>query len=163
MLVASHAHAASPTPPTPNALSGWQLRVDTGPSARFASGGESSTDAWAFGVSLAYAFHHGVSIDARYEDLGASRVSTTTPLQTASTGIRYSVPLRVRPFGELRCGTAFDITGAFFASAIALGVEVPFSRFLRGELSIRDWLVPDSITLRSIVTFNIGLTVRFVQ
>ncbi len=163
MLVASQVHAAAPVQAT-DMVSGWQLRIDAGPSARFANGdGASGNDAWALGIGLAFVLRRGISIDGRYEDLGISRGSTSTPLQTATAGIRYALRLPVRPFAELRCGTAFDITGAFFASAIALGLEVPVSRFLRVEVSVRDWLVPDSAMLHSIATFNVGLTVRFVQ
>ncbi len=160
MLVATPAHA---TTPAARSLSGWQLRIDTGPAARFAVNGEAGGDAWQFGVSLAYAFRSGFSVDARYADLGVSRDGVMTPLQTASSGVRFSIPLRVMPFGELRCGTAFDATGAYFASAVAVGLDIPFTRFLVGEMSVRDWLVPDSATLHSLVTFNLGLTVRFVQ
>ncbi|HSQ62402.1 MAG TPA: hypothetical protein VLM85_04285 [Polyangiaceae bacterium] len=145
-------------------LSGVELRVDAGASTRFAVAGDPTEGAGSFGASLGYAWRNGVSLDARYDDLGAARTDlAATPLQTASAGLRYAAPLVVMPFGEVRCGTAFDTTGAFFAAALAVGVDVPFTRYLSAEVTVRDWLVPDQVALRSIATFQVGLTVRFVK
>ena len=145
-------------------LSGVELRVDAGASTRFAVAGDPTEGAASFGASLGYAWPNGISVDARYDDLGAARTDlAATPLQTASAGLRYSAPLVVMPFGEVRCGSAFDTTGAFFAAALALGVDVPFTRYLSAEVTVRDWLVPDQVALRSIATFQVGLTVRFVK
>ncbi len=146
------------------ALSGLQLRVDAGGSARFAVGGDPTEGAWGFGASLGYAWPSGISLDARYDDLGVDRTDVAaTPLQTASAGVRFNAPFVVMPFGEVRCGSAFDTMGVFFAAAIALGVEVPITRYLSVEVTVRDWLVPDPTALRSVATFQAGLTLRFAK
>lgn len=183
---AAHAQDASSTPPLFGALapplaflksppilrsghagggpgSGWIVGVDAGLSTRFALGGDPSAGGLGFGARLGYAFRGGFQVDARYDDLGVHLrdLDPNGVLQATTLGARYELPLFILPFAEVRIGPAFDATSAWFAAAVALGVAVPIARPLSIDLTARDWLVPAGDSLHSILTVQLGLTVRF--
>lgn len=141
---------------------GVVVGVDAGWSTRLAAARDPSAGAWGFGARLGYAFGNGLLIDARYDDLGVRLTDASAgPAQVGSFGARYALPLILAPFGEVRFGGAFDGASAHPAGALALGVSLALGRHLMVEAAARDWLVPASDALRSTVTFQLGLVVRF--
>jgi hypothetical protein len=142
---------------------GWILGADTGWSTRFGEGANPATGAWGFGARAGYAFGGGFQPDARYDDLGVhlGDVDHGGVLQAATVGARYELPLFVLPFAEARVGPSFDSSAAWFAAALAVGVAVPVARPLSIDLTVRDWLVPAGDALHSILTVQLGFTVRF--
>jgi hypothetical protein len=142
---------------------GWILGADTGWSTRFAEGANPASGGWGFGARAGYAFGGGFQVDARYDDLGTHLrdVDRSGVLQAATVGARYELPLYVLPFAEARVGSSFDSAAAWFAAAIAVGVAFPVARPLSVDLTVRDWFVPAGDALHSIVTVQLGFTVRF--
>jgi hypothetical protein len=128
---------------------GYSLGFDPGPNTR---------GAWGFGARAGYSLRGGVAIDARYDDLGVRGAGA--PLQVASGGARYTLPMIVMPFVEARVGAEIDPAGAYFAAAPALGLELPVARHASIEFTARDWLADRAGGLESVLTLQLGVTVR---
>ena len=145
------------------APSGPFLGIDGGLGVTVATGARSSEDAWTFGVRLGYQVRNGISVFARYDDLGVRPVPTNDArLQAASFGVRYSIPFLVPlPFLEVMAGPAFGAADPVKpAAAAGLGLSLPIDR-ASIDLSARDWLVSLDGSLRQTLTFQLGLSVVF--
>jgi hypothetical protein len=142
---------------------GWILGADTGWSTRFAEGVSPGAQGWGFGARAGYAFGGRFQVDARYDYLGVRLRDPVHDgaLQAATVGARYELPLFVLPFAEVRVGPSFDSANAWFAAALALGVAIPVARPLSIDVTVRDWLVPEGDALHSILTVQLGFTIRF--
>jgi hypothetical protein len=145
-------------------MSGAFLGIDGGWSIALPSSDESASGAWGFGARFGYAWRSGLSIQARYDDLGVHPTlgdPTRTPLQLGTIGARYEVPFMLMPFGEALAGAAFDGSDARFAAAAGLGLALPIARHASIEAVARDWFVPGRFELRQIVVLRLGLTIGF--
>lgn len=144
--------------------SGPFLGVDGGWSVALPSQAESAAGAFGFGARFGYAWRSGLSLQARYDDLGVRPTlgdPATAPLQLGSIGVRYAVPFALMPFGEALVGAAFDGGDPRFTAGAGVGLAVPLARHVAIEGVVRDWFVPARLELRQVVVFRFGLTVGF--
>ena len=139
------------------------IGVESGLGVTVATGGRSAEDAWTFGVRVGYQARSGISVFARYDDLGVRPVpSNDARLQAATFGVRYAIPFLVPiPFLEVMAGTAFGAADPVKpAGAAGLGLSLPIDR-ASIDLSARDWLVSLDGSLRQTLTFQAGVSVVF--
>lgn len=119
---------------------------------------------WAFGARAGWAFANGLALHVRYDDLGVEPASSSSPLQLATVGLRYSLPFVVPlPFAEVDAGSAFVGGDARFGAGAALGASVPIGPHVLVDLVGHDWLVPIAGELRQTLTGGIALTVTFAS
>jgi hypothetical protein len=146
--------------PTGGAL----LAVEGGSAVMFASGRDPARGSFAFGVRAGWALSNGLAVHLRYDDLGISLAPSSSPLQLATAGLRYSVPfLFPLPFAEVDAGPAFLGGEARVGAGAGLGASVPLGSHVLVDVVARDWLVPITGELRQTLTASLGLTVTFAS
>jgi len=130
----------------------------------FASGRDPARGSFAFGVRAGWALSNGLAVHLRYDDLGISLAPSSSPLQLATAGLRYSVPfLFPLPFAEVDAGPAFLGGEARVGAGAGLGASVPLGSHVLVDVVARDWLVPITGELRQTLTASLGLTVTFAS
>jgi hypothetical protein len=126
--------------------------------------GDPSQGGWAFGARAGWAFANGLAAHVRYDDLGVEPAHLSSPLQLATAGLRYSVPLIIPlPFAEVDAGPAFVGSEVRFGAGAGLGASIPLGTYVLLDLMGRDWLVPVAGTLRQTLTVGMGLVVTFAS
>ena len=136
--------------------------VEGGWAATLADGGDSGQGAWAFGIRAGYEFANGLEVHVRYDDLGTKPLSSRSPLQFGTVGLRYSVPfLFPMPFAEVDAGPAFVLGDTRFGAGAALGVSFPVVNHLLIDLAGHDWFVPIAGAVRQTLTVGLSLAVTF--
>jgi hypothetical protein len=113
---------------------------------------------------VGWQFPSGIAFHLRYDDLGVRPDASTSPLQIATVGLRYSVPFFIPlPFAEVDVGPAFLGGDARFGASAGLGASIPLGSHVLVDAVGRDWLVPIANELRQTLTVSIGLTVTFAS
>jgi len=121
-----------------------------------------SQDAWGFGVRAGYGFANGLELHLRYDDLGIAPLSSGSPLQLATGGLRYTVPILFpMPFAEVDAGPAFVLGDVRFGVGAQLGLSIPVVNHVLVDVSAHDWFVPIQGTTWQTLTVGLGLTITF--
>lgn len=117
----------------------------------------------AFDVRFGYAFRWGLSLQARFDDLGVSAPDPNRagPLMLGSFGVRYSFPLVVMPFVEAQLGPVFDSSRASIASLLGVGLSLPILRHVLIDLAAHDVIADVDGDVRHVLLLGLGLTVGF--
>jgi hypothetical protein len=139
---------------------GLLLEVEGAWAATLPSPADPGQQGWGFGARAGWALQSGLSVHARYDDLGTEPSGVRPPLQLATAGLRYSVPFLVpMPFAEVDVGPAFVGGGVNPGGGAELGVSLPVARSLLVDLAAHDWLVPVAGVLRQTLSVGVGLAV----
>ena len=125
------------------------------------SGSDAAHGAWAFGARAGYQFSSGLSLQARFDDLGVRAPDGSGPLLFASGGVRYVLPFIVMPFAEALVGPAFYGPHTSLGAGLGLGVALPVGRHLSFDFAARDWIADVDGAVRHVPTFEVGITVGF--
>jgi hypothetical protein len=113
---------------------------------------------------VGWQFPSGIALHLRYDDLGVQPDASTSPLQVATVGLRYSVPFFIPlPFAEVDAGSAFVGGDVRLGASAGLGASIPLGSHALVDAVGRDWLVPVSSELRQTLTVSVGLTVTFAS
>ena len=144
-----------------HAPTGPLIGIDAGWATMLGSGSDAAHGAWAFGARAGYQFSSGLSLQARFDDLGVHAPDGSGPLLFATGGVRYVLPFIVMPFAEALVGTALYGPHASPGAGLGLGVALPVGRHLSFDFAARDWIADVDGTVRHIPAFEIGLTVGF--
>jgi hypothetical protein len=140
------------------------LGVEGGWAALLPTRGEQGQGSASFAVRAGWAFTNGLELHLRYDDLGIAPDDSSTPLQTATVGVRYSIPFVIPlPFAEVGAGPAFLGGDVRFGASAGIGVSIPLGPFVLLDVVGRDCLTPIDGTLRQTLTAGLGLTVQFAS
>jgi hypothetical protein len=145
-------------------LGGPLLAVEGGWAAMLPTGGAPGYGSPTLAAMVGWQFPNGLAMHLRYDDLGVRPDSSTSPLQTATAGLRYSMPFFIPlPFAEVDAGSAFVRGDAAFGASAGLGISVPLGSHVLVDAIGRDWLIPVSGELRQTLTASLGLTITFAS
>ena len=125
------------------------LGVEAGWAALLPTRGEQGQESASFAVRAGWAFANGLELHFRYDDLGVAPDDSSTPLQTATVGVRYSLPFILPlPFAEVGAGPAFLGGDVLIGASAGIGVSIPLGPFVLLDVVGHDCLKPIDGTLR---------------
>ena len=140
------------------------LGVDGGWAALLPTRGERGQASASVAVRAGWAFTNGLEVHVRYTNHGIDPDASSTPLQTATLGVRYFLPFIIPlPFAEVDAGPAFLGGDVLFGESVGIGVSVPLGRFVLLDFVGHDCLTPIDGILRQTLTAGLGLTVQFAS
>jgi hypothetical protein len=145
-------------------IGGAFAAVEVGWATLLPAGIDPAQGGLALGARAGWQFANGLGLHVRYDELGVEPPSSSSPLQLATAGLRYSVPfLDPLPFAEVQAGPGFVGADVRFGAGVGLGVSVPVARHILLDAVARDWLIAIAGELRQTLTASLGLTVTFAS
>lgn len=143
------------------APAGLFLGADGGAALMTGAGDDPARSAAAFDFRAGYAWRWGMSVQARFDDLGVEGPAHAGPLLMPSIGARYGFPLVAMPFVEANLGAAFDKKHASPAAMPGVGLAIPIHRHVMIDISGHDVIADVDGGVRHTLLFGLGVAVGF--